>query len=432
MAGEWRETEVGKVFEVNPFRSIPRGQVTPFIPMDVLPEHGRSPTRIEEREFTGSGVKFKNGDTLIARITPCLENGKTAFINDLPDGAIAHGSTEYIVLSGKPNQTDNLFAYYLARSPDFRRYAIGHMEGTSGRQRVPSVVVEKYVLALPPFNEQRAIAHILGTLDDKIELNRRMSETLEDMARALFKSWFVDFDPVRAKAERRDPGLPKPLADLFPDSFEDSDLGDIPNGWEVGRIKDCCSQIQNGGTPRRGESRFWDGGNIAWLTSGEVRQPVITSTENFITEAGLAESSAKWVSPFATVIALYGATAGQVSLVSTRLTTNQAVCTLIPKKDCSFFNYLWMRTMTTELESKAVGSAQQNISKGIVEETRVVLPPSDVLYKFATLVGPIFNRWISNLHQSRTLASLRDTLLPKLVSGEIRANLVIDNVEAQA
>ena len=92
----------------------------------------------------------------------------------------------------------------------------------------------------PPLNEQRAIAHILGTLDDKIELNRRMNETLEAMARALFKSWFVDFDPVRAKAEGRDPGLPKPLADLFPDSFEDSELGEIPKGWEGGRLDDAA------------------------------------------------------------------------------------------------------------------------------------------------------------------------------------------------
>jgi type I restriction enzyme S subunit len=201
--------------------------------------------------------------------------------------------------------------------------------------------------------------------------------------------------------------------------LEDSPLGHVPKGWKVGKIQDCCVQIQNGGTPRRDEPRFWDGGNIPWLASGEVRQSIITATESFITEEGLAESSAKWVPAFSTVVALYGATAGQVSFTSSRLTTNQAVCALIPKKDFAFFNYLTMRGATAELENKAVGSAQQNISKGIVEEPQVVLPPPALVGRFADVASPLFGRWISNLHQSRTLATLRDALLPKLLSGEL-------------
>jgi type I restriction enzyme S subunit len=230
----------------------------------------------------------------------------------------------------------------------------------------------------------------------------------------------VDFDPVRAKLDGRPPeGMDAETAALFPAEFEESELGPIPKGWEVGKIKDCCIQIQNGGTPRRDESRFWNNGTIPWLASGEVRQAVITTTESFITEEGLAESSAKWVPEFSTVVALYGATAGQVSFTSSRLTTNQAVCSLIPKKGFAFFNYLTMRGATAELENKAVGSAQQNISKGIVEETTIVLPPPALVERFASLANPLFERWISNLHQSRTLATLRDTLLPKLLSGEL-------------
>jgi type I restriction enzyme S subunit len=191
-------------------------------------------------------------------------------------------------------------------------------------------------------------------------------------------------------------------------------------------------QIQNGGTPRRNEPRFWNGGNIPWLASGEVRQSIITATESFITEEGLAESSAKWVPAFSTVVALYGATAGQVSFTSYRLTTNQAVCALIPKEGFAFFNYLAMRGATAEMENKAVGSAQQNISKGIVEETKVVLPPPALVERFSALASHLFERWISNLHQSRTLAALRDTLLPKLLSGELRIPAVEAMVEAPA
>jgi len=266
-----------------------------------------------------------------------------------------------------------------------------------------------------------SLVEVLDALDDKIELNRRMNATLEAMARALFQSWFLDFDPVKAKLDGRKPeGMDKATAALFPEYLEDSPLGHIPKGWEVGKVHDCCVQIQNGGTPRRNEPRFWDGGTIPWLASGEVRQPIITATEGFITEEGLAESSAKWVPAFSTVVAFYGATAGQVSFTSSRLTTNQAVCALIPKKDYAFFNYLTMRCATNEMENKAVGSAQQNISKGIVEETQVVLPPIKLVERFAELANPLFNQWISNLHHSRTLASLRDTLLPKLLSGELR------------
>lgn len=186
---EWRLTTVGEAFNVNPSRPLKRGNVSPFIPMDALPLHARAIERIESREYTGTGMRFRNGDTLIARITPCLENGKTAFVFGLRDGEVAHGSTEYVVLSGKSEDSDSLFGYYLARSPEFRRYAIGQMEGTSGRQRVPSSAIERFPVTLPSLPEQRAIAHILGTLDDKIELNRKQNETLEAMARALFKAW---------------------------------------------------------------------------------------------------------------------------------------------------------------------------------------------------------------------------------------------------
>lgn len=313
---------------------------------------------------------------------------------------------------------DPQFVSYLLRTIDFL--------SCSDKSSVPGVNrndLHRIPVLLPPLPEQKRIAHILGTLDDKIELNRRMNATLEAMARALFKSWFVDFDPVHAKLDGRKPeGLDPETAALFPSAFQDSSLGPIPKGWSLGRIRDCCTHIQNGGTPRRDVQRFWEDGNIPWLTSGEVRQPIITQPDSFITEAGLSESSAKWVSPFSTVIALYGATAGQVSLVSSRLTTNQAVCALIPKKNHMFFNYLWMREATADLESKAVGSAQQNISKGIIEETQVKLPSPFVLEHFSAVVAPIFESWISNLQQSRTLADLRDTLLPKLLS----ANAVAD------
>jgi type I restriction enzyme, S subunit len=344
----------------------------------------------------------------IGSIAYCKTNQKTGLV-----------SPDYVVFGCNPKHLDSNYLYYYIKGPLWQKWTDAAGVG-SVRVRIYYRELAKMPISLPPLKEQKAIASILGALDDKIELNRRMNETLEAMARALFQSWFVDFDPVRAKSQGRHPaGMDAATATHFPGTFQDSPLGLIPAGWRVCHIRDCCTNILNGGTPSRKESRFWDNGNIPWLTSGEVRQPIIIIPDSYITEEGLAASSAKWVSPLSTVVALYGATAGQISLISSRLTTNQAICAMVPKKKYEYFNYLCMRDSSNDLQNKAVGSAQQNISKGIVEETQVVVPTMLLLEIFSTLVRPLFDRWIANLTQSRTLATLRDTLLPKLLSGEL-------------
>ena len=273
---------------------------------------------------------------------------------------------------------------------------------------------------LPPLHEQHAIAHILGTLDDKIELNRRMNATLEEMARALFKSWFVDFDPVRAKIEGRDTGLPREIADLFPDGFEESELGVVPKGWRVGTIRDCCTKIENGGTPLRSEPKYWQPATVPWLTSGEVRQSIVIGTDNMISEEGLAHSSAKMWSSGTTVVALYGATAGQVCLLAEEMCANQACCGLVPAESMRSYLYLGASSSVASLELQARGSAQQNLSQQIVADFRILVAAGSMMKAFEDLLSPIFEHWILNLHESRTLAALRDALLPKLISGEVR------------
>jgi type I restriction enzyme S subunit len=370
------------------------------------PNHWRGVAR---RRARCGGVPVRRG--------LCAQRNRTVTPGDAVEQA---GAIKNIGLFKTKSEADGKWLYYFLRSKDAQQSIREQSRGTT-QQYIPLGALRDFpILVADDPEEQKAIAAVLGALDDKIEFNRQMNATLEEMARALFQSWFVDFAPVRAKLDGRPPAALDPAtAALFPEHLEDSPLGHIPKGWKVGKIQDCCVQIQNGGTPRRNEPRFWDGGNIPWLASGEVRQSIITATESFITEEGLAESSAKWVPAFSTVVALYGATAGKVSLTPFRLTTNQAVCALIPKKGFAFFNYLTMREATAEFENKAVGAAQQNISKGIVEETKVVLPPPALVERFAATTSPLSERWISNLHQSRTLATLRDTLLPKLLSGEI-------------
>jgi type I restriction enzyme, S subunit len=332
-----------------------------------------------------------------------------------PDG----GLNQHIFKVHPKDQCLEAYFFYPLKylNPNFVRIALNKQ--TTGLGHVTKRDLQNMKVGLPSEDKQRAIAHILGSLDDKIELNRQMNRTLEAMTQAIFKSWFVDFDPVRAKAEGHDSGLPKDIADLFPDSFEDSELGEIPKGWEVKEIKKCCKKVQNGGTPKRSEPDYWNPGTVPWLTSGEVRQTLITTTENMISEIGLKKSSAKWLPEDSTVVALYGATSGQVALVSSKMTTNQAVCGLIPKASFRYFNYPSLDRSVGILANLARGSAQQNISKGIVETTKVIIPRADILESFDQVVSPVFDKWIANLEKSKTLISLRDALLPKLISGKL-------------
>lgn len=285
----------------------------------------------------------------------------------------------------------------------------------------------------PGEDVEDAALRVLRMLDDKIELNRRMNETLEEMARALFRDWFVDFGPTRRQIEgATDPAAimgqafsseAATLAPLFPAKLGDDGL---PEGWVQVSAKELATKVQNGGTPSRKNDAYWDNGDIPWLTSGEVRQAFITHTENFITQAGLDGSSAKWVPAGSTVIALYGATAGQVSFTLTKVTTNQAICALLPKDGFRYFLLLAMRSRVADLADSAVGSAQQNISKKIVEDVQLVVPDCKLASQFDGVVAPLFQKIENNLRENQTLAEMRDLLLPKLMSGEIRLKDAVD------
>lgn len=411
--------ELGRVFDINPPRGIKRGEVTPFIPMESLPEHSREVSRIYYREYTGSGTRFKNGDTLIARITPCLENGKTVYISCLDENVIAHGSTEYVVLTGKNGISDNLYGYYLARSPDFRSYAIAHMEGTSGRQRVPASAVKNYHILLPPLPEQRAIAEVLGSLDDKIELNRRMNQTLESLAQAIFKSWFIDFDPVRAKMAGKAPaGMDAEMAALFPDEMD----GDVPRGWRISAIGEEV-KVVGGSTPSTQEPKYWTNGQYNWVTPKDLsslQSPVLLDTERRITQAGVDQISSG-VLPVATVLLSSRAPIGYLAISEIPVAINQGFIAMICDNVLpNYYVWLWARENLSVIKSQANGTTFQEISKSSFRPIPVIVPSSEVLNSFVNTVAPLYQRLVSNLQEIRILAELRDLLLPKLLSGEVK------------
>ncbi|WP_238945414.1 restriction endonuclease subunit S [Allofranklinella schreckenbergeri] len=421
MGSEWQKTTLGKAFEVNPFRPLKRNTVTPFVPMDALPVNARATDRIESREYTGSGMRFQNGDTLIARITPCLENGKTAFVSGLRNGEVAHGSTEYIVLSGIPGKSDPLFGYYLSRSPVFRSYAIGHMEGTSGRQRVPASAVENFPLLLPPIEEQRAITHILGTLDDKIELNRQQNKTLEEMARALFKAWFVDFEPVRAKMEGRwQPGqslpdLPAHLYDLFPDRLIETEQGEIPEGWQM-RSLDSVASYLNGLAlqkfPPESETEFLPVIKIAQLRAGNTNSADKASTQikpEYVVNDGDVLFS--WSGSLE--VEVWNGGRGALNQHLFKVTSSE-----VPK----WFYFFATRHHLPDFRTIAAGKATTmgHIQRKHLTAAKIAIATPEQMEKIDAFIAPQFEKMIRNAQQSRTLAQLRDTLLPKLIAGGLR------------
>ena len=279
-------------------------------------------------------------------------------------------------------------------------------------------------ITLPPLPEQRAIAHILGTLDDKIELNRRMNDTLEAMARALFKSWFVDFDPVRAKVEGRNLGLPKPLADLFPDSFEDSELGEIPKGWETGPFAGTI-EIFGGGTPKTSSPEYWNG-VIPWFSvvdAPSLTDVWIIDTEKKITQAGVEDSSTQ-ILPIGTTIITARGTVGRIALVGVSMAMNQSCYGVRGKTDIhGYYTYFATRQLVSSLKQRAHGSVFDTITRDTFAGLTVVVPPPHLIEAFEKTASPTLERIRAGIFESNSLVTLRDTLLPKLISGELRTNV---------
>jgi type I restriction enzyme S subunit len=249
-----------------------------------------------------------------------------------------------------------------------------------------------------------------------------MNETLEAMARALFKSWFVDFDPVRAKAEGRDPGLPKTLADLFPDSFEDSELGEIPKGWGIARFADTV-EIVGGGTPKTSIADYWDG-DIRWFSVVDApsdSEVWVVDTEKKVTRAGIENSSTR-VLPIGTTIISARGSVGRIALVGVPMAMNQSCYGLRGRTGAhGFFIYFSTRELVGNLRQHAHGSVFDTITRDTFAGVLVVEPPAELIEAFEKRVGPILERIRACLFLSRTVAALRDTLLPKLISGELRA-----------
>lgn len=423
---DWKKCKLDGLLEFNPKIQLKKGTKAKKVDMDKLVPFTRKITGYIESDFTG-GSKFTNGDTLLARITPCLENGKTAYVNVLEDKEVGFGSTEFIVLRAIEGISIPLFIYYLAVSPDFREIAIASMSGTSGRQRVDVKALEQLEINLPPLDEQKRIAEILGSLDDKIELLQKQNKTLEDMAKALFKSWFVDFDVVRAKQK----GLPKAdimreyhlteeLYDLFPSSFADSPLGPIPSGWEVKTIQDL-GEVVCGKTPSTSHKEYY-GGSMPFITIPDMHNSIFANkTERYLTSQGEQAQPTKTLPPFSVCVSCI-ATPGLVTMTTTNSQTNQQINSVIPHNlEAKFYNYYVLRSVADQIRAQGSGgSVFVNLNKTAFSKIKVLWADQSLQKLFTKESESYFNKILNNLKQIQTLTELRDTLLPRLISGKIR------------
>jgi type I restriction enzyme, S subunit len=319
---------------------------------------------------------------------------------------------------------DSGFLRYWSQSEDFRNQLAGLSASTDMAPYLSLIDQKRLKIALPSIHEQRAIGRFLGALDDKIELNRRMNETLETMARALFKSWFVDFDPIRAKAEGRDPALPKSIANLFPARLIGSELGEIPEGWEVGSLERVAELVRIQTNPFETPEHVFSHCSIPAFDNGQLP----------LEEAGIAIKSMKFCVVTGTVLfSKLNPTIERVWLVDPQ-PNESAICSMeflvlrpkTPFGRCILYCLLRspnFRESVNFLVTGTSNSHQRARADGILE-IPIALPPAGIAARFEELATPLLDRTLTNRRQSQTLAKIRDALLPKLISGEMPAKEV--------
>ena len=406
---EWKESVLKDVIEFNPKETIKKGTLSKKVAMDKLDTFTRKISGYEETEFT-SGTKFRNGDTLLARITPCLENGKTARVDILEYNEIGFGSTEFIVMREKEGKTINDFIYYLSISPEFRNIAIKSMTGSSGRQRVQKDVLENVEIKLPPLEEQEKIANILSCLDDKIELNNEMNKTLEEMAQSIFKRWFVDFE------------LPNEDGKPYKSSggeMVDSEIGMIPKGWEVKSLDEIANFL-NGLAMQKFRPLDTDEEFLQVVKIKELKQGS-TSSDSDRCSINIDE---KYIINDGDVIFAWSGSLDVRIWCGGKAGLNQHLFKVTSDDYPKWFYYLWVKNYLEQFIRIAADRATTmgHIKRSNLTEAKVLIPDDSTLKVMGYTLENLVCKFIENNIESKSLIDLRDRLLPKLMSGEISVN----------
>ncbi len=391
---EWKTYKLGDFVEINPRVPLKQGNEYSFVEMKDLDATFKYVSPSVRRELKG-GSKFQNGDTLFARITPCLENGKICQVRNLENN-VGFGSTEFLIFRGKENVSDNDFVYYLSRSEFVKNNAIQMMTGTSGRQRVEKSALEQLEISVPDLATQRQIAQILTSLDDKIELNLQMNQTLEAMAQSIFKEWFVNFN--------------------FP-GFDGELVDGLPKGWKMGKVKDVCSV--NSSTLSTKDVLE----EIHYVEISEVDKGIINNIKKY-TRGEEPSRAKRKLKHGDTVLSTVRPNRGSyfISLFpSENLIASTGFAVFSPISVPFSFLYFFL-TNSEQLEfygKMADGAAYPAINQSVIMDMDLIIPTNEILEAFHSVAGNSLVKCHNNLEENKILTQTRDTLLPKLMSGKI-------------
>lgn len=398
MMSEWRTIRAADFIDFNPRLNLKKGAITTKVAMDKLKPFTKKIPETEKAEFNG-GAKFCNGDTVMARITPCLENGKTAYVDMLDDGEIGFGSTEFIVMRAKAGISDPQFVYYTAINPTFRNVAIKSMVGSSGRQRVQQSVLEELELSVPGLDEQRRIGAFLAELDEKIALNNKINDNLEQQLRTIFKAEFTD-----------NPEL--------------ENITQIP-------LSELCHVVTKGTTPTTLGKPFVESGiNFIKAESILDDHSIDKSKFAFIDEETNALLKRSIIHAGDVVFTIAG-TLERFALIDENVlpaNTNQAVAIIRADVEKVLPEYIYtcfIGEWHTDYYAKRVQQAvQANLSLTTIKSLPIPLLDEAKMSEYLSLILPLIKAIKTNEAQNEKLAALRDNLLPKLMSGEIDVSAV--------
>lgn len=383
MTSEWRTIRAADFIDFNPRLSLKKGDIATKVAMDKLKPFTKKISETEKAEFNG-GAKFCNGDTVMARITPCLENGKTAYVDMLDDGEIGFGSTEFIVMRAKKGISDPQFVYYTAINPVFRNVAIKSMVGSSGRQRVQQSVLEELELSVPDLDEQRRIGDFLARIDEKIALNDRINDNLLAQAQTLYKQF-------------------------FPYGVQD----DLPDGWRIGTVGEIIEIHDSKRIPLSGADRskmekkiypYYGAASLMDLVDNYIfdgKYLLLGEDGTVVDDAGYPILQYVWGQFWVN---------NHAHILTGRLGYD--------------VESLYMLFKQTPVKSIVTGAVQPKISQANLRSVQVVIPPEHNLREYNDLVEPLFSLFRANEEECKTFTALRDTLLPKLMSGEIDVSAV--------
>lgn len=375
MKSEWKTCKAEDFIEFNPRLTIRKGETATKVSMDKLQPFTKAIPEVEQAAFSG-GSKFCNGDTIMARITPCLENGKTAFVDNLQEGEVAFGSTEFIVMRARPGISDPQFVYYLAISPFFRDVAIKSMVGSSGRQRVQQSVLNGLALTVPPFDVQRRIGSFLAKLDDKIELNRKINENLERQAQAIFECWFTDGKEANGC-----------LADICQYSKE----------------KVAVSSLDL--------ETYYSTENMLPGKAGATQAASLPTTTQ-TTKCNVGDILVSNIRPYFKKIVYCHADCG---------CSTDVLCFAPKKQELSayLFFLLYADSFFDFMVAGSKGTKMPRGDKQQIMMYPVYVPSDEELTAFNRVAQPVLKQIQLNQEENKSLVALRDTLLPKLMAGNI-------------